>query len=66
MSAVGITMGRLKVATETAGMIDAAKRTIVLVDPSNFGVAASAQIAGFDGSSIASRPPRRAPRLRRF
>lgn len=48
ISVAGISMGRLEEATETAGMIDTAKRTVVLVDHSKFGIAAFAQIAGFD------------------
>ncbi len=45
MSSAGITMGRLEEATETAGMIEAAKRTIVLADRSKFDVSAFARIA---------------------
>ncbi|MCW6509165.1 DeoR/GlpR family DNA-binding transcription regulator [Lichenifustis flavocetrariae] len=48
ITAAGITMGRLEEATETAGMIEVAKRSIVLVDRSKFGVTAFAQIAPLD------------------
>jgi len=48
ISAAGISMGRLEEATETAGMIDVAKRTIVLVDSSKFNVNAFATIAPFE------------------
>ena len=45
MSSAGITMGRLEEATETAGMIGAARRTIVLAAQSKFDVSALARIA---------------------
>jgi DeoR family transcriptional regulator, fructose operon transcriptional repressor len=48
ISAAGISMGRLEEATETAGMIAVAKRTIVLVDSSKFNVNAFATIAPFE------------------
>jgi DeoR/GlpR family transcriptional regulator of sugar metabolism len=48
LSPNGLTMGRLEEASATANMIELAKRTIVLVDSSKFGVAAFATIAGFD------------------
>ena len=48
VSADGVSMGRLEEATETAAMIDVAKRTIVLADRSKFGVSAFAQVARFD------------------
>jgi DeoR/GlpR family transcriptional regulator of sugar metabolism len=48
LSAIGITMGRLEEASESASMIDLAKRTIVLADQSKFNKAAFATIAGFD------------------
>lgn len=48
ISAAGISMGRLEEAIETAGMIDVAKRTIVLVDSSKFNVNAFATIAPFE------------------
>lgn len=48
ISAVGLSMGRLDEASETAGMIGAAKRTIVVADASKFGVTAFARIAPFE------------------
>jgi DeoR family fructose operon transcriptional repressor len=48
LSAHSISMGRLEEATETAGMIDVARRVIVLADSSKFGVAAFANIAPLD------------------
>lgn len=48
LSASGLSMGRLEEATETAGMIDVAKRTIVLADQSKFNVSAFANVAAFD------------------
>jgi DeoR family fructose operon transcriptional repressor len=48
ISPSGISMGRLEEATATAGMIDVAKRTIVLVDSSKFNVTAFANIAPLD------------------
>ncbi len=48
LSAGGITMGRLEEAAETASMIAAAKRTIVLADCSKFDVSAFARIAPLD------------------
>jgi len=48
ISAAGISMGRLEEAAETAGMVDIAKRTIVLVDSSKFNVNAFATIASFE------------------
>ena len=62
ISAVGISMGRLEEATETAGMIDVAKRTIVLVDSSKFNVNAFATIAPFERIQhlvTDQQPPRR-------
>ncbi len=48
LSDEGITMGRLEEAAETAAMIAAAKRTIVLVDASKFDVSAFARIASLE------------------
>jgi DeoR/GlpR family transcriptional regulator of sugar metabolism len=48
LSTSGISMGRLEEATETAGMIGVAKRTIVVADSSKFNVNAFATIASFE------------------
>jgi DeoR/GlpR family transcriptional regulator of sugar metabolism len=48
VSAAGIAIGRLDEATEAAGMVALAKRTIVLADHSKFNTAAFAMIAGYD------------------
>lgn len=48
LSARGLTMGRLEEAVETAGMIEVARRTVVVADQSKFDVAAFAHIAAFD------------------
>jgi DeoR family transcriptional regulator, carbon catabolite repression regulator len=48
VSAAGVTMGHLEEATESAGMVGLAKRTIVLADQSKFNMSAFATIAGFD------------------
>jgi DeoR/GlpR family transcriptional regulator of sugar metabolism len=48
LSPAGLSMGRLEEATETAAMIDIAKRVIVVADSSKFNVDAFAAIAPFD------------------
>lgn len=48
LSAAGISMGRLEEATEIAGMIDVARRTIVVADSSKFNVNAFARIAPWE------------------
>ena len=48
LSAEGPTMGRLEEAAETAAMVAAARRTLVLADSSKFDVAAFARIAPLD------------------
>jgi DeoR/GlpR family transcriptional regulator of sugar metabolism len=48
LSAAGITMGRLEEATQTAGMVALARRTIVLADRSKFSGSAFATIVGYD------------------
>ena len=48
LSPSGLSMGRLDEATATAGMIELAKRTVVLADRSKFNVEAFATIASFD------------------
>ncbi len=48
LSAAGLSIGRLEEATETAGMIEVSKRTIVLADQSKFAVSAFAHVAPLD------------------
>ena len=59
LSADGITMGRLEEAAETAAMMAAARRTIVLADASKFDVSAFARIAPLDGIAhlVTDAPP---------
>jgi DeoR/GlpR family transcriptional regulator of sugar metabolism len=59
LSAAGISMGRLEEATETAAMIDVARRTVVLADSSKFNVNAFATIAPFERIDhlVTDQPP---------
>lgn len=61
LSAEGITMGRLEEAVETAAMMAAAKRTLVLADRSKFDVSAFARIAPLAGIAhlVTDAPPPR-------
>jgi DeoR family transcriptional regulator, fructose operon transcriptional repressor len=48
LSATGLSMGRLEEATETAAMIDIARRTILVADQSKFNRTAFARVSDFD------------------